>query len=183
MVLVTASCTMSWTSVHSSSGTLSTKSNSLNLFVIFMKNHKELILRSYLNGLVVFPTFFNFKPKFCNTELMIWATVSSRAYFCCLYRTAPSLAAKNIINLISVLTIWWCLCVESSRVVGRGCLLWPMCCLGKTLSLCPALFRTPRPNLPVTPDVSWVPPFAFQSPIMKRTSLLGVSSKRPFRSS
>ena len=36
----------------------------------------------------------------------------------------------NIINLISVLTIWWCPCVESC-VLGRGCLLWPVCSLGK----------------------------------------------------
>ena len=47
---------------------------------------------------------------------MIWATVSSRSCFCWLYRVSPSLAAKNIINLISVLTIWWCPCVESSLV-------------------------------------------------------------------
>ena len=39
---------------------------------------------------------------------MIWATVSSRSCFCWLSRASPSLAAKNIINLISVLTIWWC---------------------------------------------------------------------------
>ena len=32
-------------------------------------------------------------------------------------RVSPSLAAKNIINLISVLTIWWCPCVESSLVL------------------------------------------------------------------
>ena len=32
MVLITASCTMSWTSVHSSLGTLSIRSNPLNLF-------------------------------------------------------------------------------------------------------------------------------------------------------
>ena len=33
MVLIPASCTMSWTSVHSSSGALSIRSNPLNLFV------------------------------------------------------------------------------------------------------------------------------------------------------
>jgi len=43
---------------------------------------------------------------------MTWATVSSQSYFCWLYRASPSSAAKNIINLISVLTIWWCPCVE-----------------------------------------------------------------------
>ena len=38
-----------------------------------------------------------------------------------------------------------------------------------SISLCPASFHIPKPNLPVTPGVSWLPPFAFQSPIMKRT--------------
>ena len=46
-----------------------------------------------------------------------------------------------------------------------------------SISLCPASFCTPRPNLPVTPGISWLPTFAFQSPIMKRTSFLGVSSR------
>jgi len=35
MVLITASCTMLWTSMHSSSGTLSIRSNPLNLFITF----------------------------------------------------------------------------------------------------------------------------------------------------
>ena len=47
-----------------------------------------------------------------------------------------------------------------------------------SISLCPASFRIPRPNLLVTPDVSWLPTFAFQSPIMKRTSFWGVTSRR-----
>ena len=71
-----------------------------------------------------------------------------------------------------------------SCVIGRGCLLWPVHSLGKTLiSLCPASCYTPRPNLPVTPGMSWLPTFAFLSPIMKRTSFLGVGSKRSCRSS
>ena len=64
---------------------------------------------------------------------MIWATVSSRSCFCWLYRASPSLATRNIINLISLLTIWWCPCVVTSCVVGRGCLLWLVHSLGKTL--------------------------------------------------
>ena len=52
---------------------------------------------------------------------MIWATVSSRSCFYWLCRASPSLAAKNIINLISVLTIWWCPYVESSlALLGEG---------------------------------------------------------------
>ena len=52
-----------------------------------------------------------------------------------------------------------------------------------SISLCPTSFCTPRPNLPVTPCVSWLPTFAFQSLIMRRTSLLGIGSKRSCRSS
>ena len=48
---------------------------------------------------------------------MFWVTVSSWSYFCWLYRASPSLAAKNIINLILLLTIWWCPCVESSLLL------------------------------------------------------------------
>ena len=36
-----------------------------------------------------------------------------------------------------------------------------------SISLCPASFRIPRPNLAVTPGVSWLPTFAFKSPIIK----------------
>ena len=43
-----------------------------------------------------------------------------------------------------------------------------------SISLCPASFDIPRPNLPVTPGVFWLPTFAFQSSIMKRTSFLCV---------
>ena len=42
--------------------------------------------------------------------------------------------------------------------------------LAKLISFCPASFCTPRPNLPITPGVSRLPTFAFQSPIMKKTS-------------
>ena len=86
--------------------------------------------------------------------------------FCGLYRTSPSVAAKKIINsdssvdhlVLSTYRVFSC-------VVGRWCLLWPVHSLGKTLlsfALC-----TPRPNLPVTPGISWFPTFAFQSSIIK----------------
>ena len=52
-----------------------------------------------------------------------------------------------------------------------------------SISLCPASFCTPRPNLPVTPGVSWLPTFAFQSLWNKRISFYGVSSRRSCRSS
>ena len=75
---------------------------------------------------------------------MIWATVSSRSSFCWLYRASPSLVAKNITNLISVLTIWWCPCVESSLVLLEevfamtSAFSWQ-----NSVSLCPTSFCTP----------------------------------------
>ena len=60
-----------------------------------------------------------------------------------------------------------CTCRVISCVIGRGCLLWTVCSLGKTL-LVPALFHfVLHPSLPVTPGISWLPIFAFQSLIMK----------------
>ena len=58
---------------------------------------------------------------------MVWGTVSSWSCFCWLYRAAPSLAAKNIINLISMLTIWWCPCVESSLVLLEEGVCYDQC--------------------------------------------------------
>ena len=61
----------------------------------------------------------------CHSQLLVLFLLTVLSF--------PSLAARNIINLISVLTIWWCPCVVLSSVVGKGCLLWPVCSLGKTL--------------------------------------------------
>ena len=66
---------------------------------------------------------------------MLWATVSSRSCFCWLHRASPSSAAKNIISLISVLTIWWCLYVELSLVLLKESACYDQCIsLHKTLS-------------------------------------------------
>ena len=75
------------------------------------------------------------------------------------------------------------MCRVFSCVVGGGYLLWPVHSLGKTL-LAFALLHSvlPRPNLPVTPGVSWLPTFAFQSPVMKRISFGGISYRRSCRS-
>ena len=58
---------------------------------------------------------------------MIWATVSSLSCFCWLYRAFPYLVAKKIMNLISVLTIWWCPCVESSLVLLEEGVFYDQC--------------------------------------------------------
>ena len=64
-----------------------------------------------------FPYFLQLNSEFCNKELMIWATVSSRSSFCWLYKSSASLAAKNITNLVLVLTILWCPQIESSLIL------------------------------------------------------------------
>ena len=60
---------------------------------------------------------------------MIWATVSSQSCFCWLCRASPSLAAKNIINMISLLTIWWCPSVESSLMLLEDGVCYDQCVL------------------------------------------------------
>ena len=70
---------------------------------------------------MVFHTFFIFSLS-CNKEFVSWATVSFLSCFCWLYRASPILAAKIIINLILVLTIWWCPCVqEQPDPYGKSC--------------------------------------------------------------
>ena len=75
---------------------------------------------------------------------MIWATVSSRSCFCWLYRASPSLAAKNIINLILVSTICWCPCVESSLVLLEDGVCYDQCVLLAELLLAFAFILYPK---------------------------------------
>ena len=100
MFLITASSTMSQTSVHCLSDLIPWIYLSLPLYKC-----RDLIevIPEWSSG---FPYFLQFKSEFGNSEFMIWATGSSRSCFCWLCRASPSLSAKNIINLILVLTIW-----------------------------------------------------------------------------
>ena len=117
MVLIPVSCTMSWTSVHCSSGTLSIRSNPPNLFSHFHCIIVRDLIYAIPEWFSGFPYFLQFKFEFDNKEFMIRATVSSVSCFCWLCEASPSLTTKNIINLILVLTIWWCPCVELSPVL------------------------------------------------------------------
>ena len=101
-----------------------------------------------------------------------------------LHTASPSLATKNVINLISIFPIWWCPCVNSSLVLLKrvlammSALPWQ-----NSISFCPASFSSPRLILPVTPGISWLPALAYQSPLTNTTSVFGVSSSRFSRSS
>ena len=59
---------------------------------------------------------------------MIWATVSSWSCFCWLYRASPSKQSGFSIDHLVIST-----CRVFSFVVGRGCLLWPVRSLSRTL--------------------------------------------------
>ena len=65
-------------------------------------------------------------------------------------------------------------CRVFSCVFGRGFAITSAFSWQNSVSLWPALFCNPRPNLSVTPGISWLPAFAFQSPKMKRTSFFWV---------
>ena len=78
------------------------------------------------------------------------------------------------------------MCRVLSCVVGRGCLLLPVHSLGKTLLAFDLLRFVLQGQICLLLQVFFfflLPTFAFQSPKMKRTSFLGVSSRRSCRSS
>ena len=80
------------------------------------------------------------------------------------YTASPSSAMKNEINLILVLTIWWCPCVKYSLVLlKRVFATTSVLCWQNSASLCPSSFFIPRPNLPVTSCISWLLTVAFQT--------------------
>ena len=113
---------------------------------------------------------------------MIWTTVSSCYCFCWLYRACLCLAAKNIIRFQywppGDIHVWsLLLCCWMRLFTITSVFSWQ-----NSISLYPASFCIPRPNLPVILGISWLPIFTFQSPIMKRISLWGISSRRSCKS-
>ena len=117
----------------------------------------------------------SFKPTF---------SLSSAYMRLLIFLLAILIPGKNIISLISILTSWWRPCVESSLVCWKSMFAMASAFSWQhSIIFSPASFCTPRPNLHVTTGISWLPTFAFQSPIMKRTPFLGVSSIWSYRSS
>ena len=111
-----------------------------------------------LNGLVIFPTFFNLSLNFAIRSS--WSEPQSAPglvfadYIQLFHLGLQRIFCK--INMILVLTIWWYPCVESSPVLLEEGVCYDQCVLLAKLSFCPASFCTPRPNLPVTPGSSTV---------------------------
>ena len=85
---------------------------------------------AYLNSLVVFPTFFNLSLNLAIRSS--WSEPQSApSFFCWLCKASPSFFFLS--DCIELLQLWLHMCRVVSCVVGRGCLLWPVHSLGKTL--------------------------------------------------
>ena len=99
---------------------------------------------------------------------MIWASVHSQSCFCWLYRASLLLTEKNIINLILVLTIWWCPCIESSCqclfIKPSSCRSHHLCLPGG-LSTEVSFFKPPSPWSPLFDSVMapWSRPVPWES--------------------
>ena len=108
---------------------------------------------------------------------MTWATVNSQSFLlllitvqsfsifgCKEYNQYDFVIDHLVMSMCSLLLCCW------KRVFAMtSAFFWQ-----NSISVCPASFCTPRPNLPVILGIFWLPTFAFQSPIMKRTSFFGV---------
>ena len=130
-----------------------------------------------------FSLLLQLKSEFGNKKFMVWTTVRSQSSFCWLYRASPSSAAKNIINMISVLTIWWCPSVESSLM-----LLEEGVCYDQSILLLASVllhFVLQGQTCPLF-QVSLDFPLLYSSPLWWKGHLFfffGVSSSRSYRSS
>ena len=96
-------------------------------------NCKGLDCRSYLNGLVVFSAFFNWSLNFAigahdlshsQLPVLFLLTVSSFSIFGYKEYNQSDFGVDHLVTSM---------CRVFSCVVGRGCLLWPVLSLGKTL--------------------------------------------------
>ena len=104
--------------------------------------------------------------------------------FCWLYRASPSLAAKNIINLISVLTIWLCPCGESSLVLLEEGVCYDQCIfLAKLYQPLPCFIPHSKAKFASYSRCFLTSYFCIPVPYNDKDIFWGVSSKRSCRSS
>ena len=96
---------------------------------------------------MVFPTFFNLSLNLAIRSS--WSEPQSApGLVFANYRVSPYLAAKNIINLILILTTWWCPCVESSLVSLEEGVCYDLCALlGKLCQTLPCFILYSKAKL------------------------------------
>ena len=167
MILIPASCTMSWTSIPSSSGTL------LDLipwmyFSPPVYNHKGFDLGNIWMA-YGFPYFLQFKSEFGNKEFMIWATVSSWSCFGWFYRFSIFDWKEYNQSDFSIDLLVMSLVLLEEGVCYDQCVLLAKLCW---LLTCFILYF--KDKLACYSRYLLTSYFAFQSLIMKRTSFFGV---------
>ena len=136
----------------------------------------EMLHRVKLYPAQFFPVFKenDLKKKKPEWLLLLWFLLHKLYQIMSVMSNLWNLKIKNIslyINLILVLTNWWCpcvvlfLCCWKRMFTMTSVLSWQ-----NSVSLCPASFCTSRPNFPAILVISRLPTFAFQSSIMKTAS-------------
>ena len=96
-------------------------------------------------------------PGVHKVQFMIWATVNSKSCFCWLHRASPSMAADynqsdlGIDRLVMPMCWSLLLCCWKRVFAMTSVFSWQ-----NSISLCPASFCTPRPNMPISPGISWL---------------------------
>ena len=98
-------------------------------------------------------------------------------------RASSSSGAKNIINQIVALTIWWCPCVESSLVLLKEGVCYDQCVLSAKLLVFALLHFVLQGQTCVLLQVSTDFLLCIPIPMMKSIPFFGVSSRMPYRSS
>ena len=82
MILITASYTMSQTSIHSSSGTLSDLIPWICHLHYIIIGGLIWVIPEWSNG---FPYFLQFKSEFCNKEFIIWSSRGRAYIYVCIH--------------------------------------------------------------------------------------------------
>ena len=105
---------------------------------------------------------------------MIWATVSSVSFFLLTVYSFSIFSNKecnqsgfHIDHFVMTMCKSHFLCCWKKVFAIASAFSWQ-----NSVSLCPASFCAPKPNLSVTASISWLPTFPFQSFMINRTSFL-----------
>ena len=133
-----------------------------------------------------FPYFLQSKSEFGNKEFMIWATVSSWSFFSFLTIECFSIFGCKEYNQsdFGIDHLVMSTCRVISCVVGRGCLLWPVCSLGKIQLAFALLHFVLQGQIFLLLQVSLDFLLLHSNTLIKRTTFFfGISSRQSCRSS
>ena len=136
--------------------------------------------KSYLNGVVVFPTFFNLSLNLAirsswsepqSAPGLLFADCIEHSIFGCKEYNQSDFSVDRLVMSM---------CRVFSCVVGRWCLLWPVCSLGKTL---PCFILYSKAKFACYSRYLLTSYFCIPVPYNEKGSFLGVRCRRSCRSS